>query len=116
MPKKPQLFETPPYAVEQRLVRLGADLRTARVRRKLTIADVAEKIGTGVRAIADAEKGKISTGVGVYIALLWTYGLLDHMSDVAEPAHDLEGQHLALSRENIRARSENAEGKLDNDF
>ena len=116
MSKKTQLFETPPYAVEQSLTRLGADLRTARVRRKLTISDVAEKIGTGVRAIADAEKGKISTGIGVYIALLWTYGLLDQMNEVAEPARDLEGQRLALSRENVRARSGNIKGEIDNDF
>lgn len=116
MPKKTQLFETPPYAVEQRLARLGADLRMARVRRKLTIADVAEKIGTGVRAVADAEKGKVSTGVGVYIALLWTYSLLNQMDDVAEPSRDLEGQRLAQSRENIRARGANVEGKIDNDF
>lgn len=120
MPKKTQLFEAPPYAVEQRLVRLGADLRTARVRRKLTIADVAEKIGTGVRAIADAEKGKVSTGISVYVALLWAYGLLDHLADVADPTRDLEGQRLALSREKKRARAGigggTAMGKIDNDF
>jgi transcriptional regulator with XRE-family HTH domain len=116
MSKKTQLFETPPYAVERQIVMLAANLRVARVRRKLTIADVAEKIGTGVRAVADAEKGKVSTGVGVYMALLWAYGLLDQMDDVAAPEYDLEGQRLALSREKIRARSGKAEGSIDNDF
>jgi transcriptional regulator with XRE-family HTH domain len=116
MSKKTLLFEAPPYAVEQRLIKLGKDLRMARVRRKLTIPEVAEKIGTGVRAIADAEKGKISTGIGVYMALLWVYGLLEQMIDVADPVHDAEGQQLALSRERIRARLEKAKGKLNNDF
>jgi|688.fasta_scaffold2265075_1 transcriptional regulator with XRE-family HTH domain len=116
MPRKTPLFEAPPYAVEQRLVRLGADLRMARVRRKLTIAEVAEKIGTGVRAVADAEKGKVSTGIAVYVALLWAYGLLDHLADVADPARDVEGQRLALSREKKRARLGKAGGGIDNDF
>lgn len=110
MRTKTPLFENPPYALEQHLVKLGQDLRTARVRRNLTIADVAEKIGTGVRAVADAEKGKISTGVGVYFALLWTYGLLDQIS-----FHDVEGERLASFREKSNAYSR-ARGEIDNDF
>lgn len=37
----------PPYPVEQTIKRLGVNLRTARLRRNLTIQDVAEKIGAG---------------------------------------------------------------------
>ena len=59
MARKNKLLETPPYAVEQALKHLGANLRTARLRRNLTIQDVAEKIGTGPRAVGDAEKGKL---------------------------------------------------------
>ena len=95
MAKNPKLFATQSYAVEQQLLKLGNDLRTARLRRKLTMADVAEKIGTGVRAVSDAEKGKISTAVGVYMALLWAYDLMAPMDLVADPAHDREGLRLA---------------------
>lgn len=116
MARNPKLFAAPPYAVEQRLVRLGHDLRTARLRRRLTMADVAEKIGTGVRAVADAEKGKISTAAGIYIALLWVYDLMEPMDSVADPAHDREGLRLAQSREAKRARKKTAEGGLSNDF
>ena len=69
MTARNKLLTAPPYAVEQSLKRLGADLRTARLRRNLTIDDVAEKIGTGPRAIGDAEKGKPSTSAAVYAAL-----------------------------------------------
>lgn len=110
MRTKTPLFENPPYALEQHLVQLGQNLRTARVRRNLTIADVAEKIGTGVRAVSDAEKGKISTGIGVYYALLWTYGLLDQMS-----FRDEEGERLASFREKKNAHTA-ASGEIDNDF
>ena len=55
MAARNKLLTAPPYAVEQTLKRLGANLRTARLRRNLTIDDMAEKIGTGERAVANAE-------------------------------------------------------------
>jgi transcriptional regulator with XRE-family HTH domain len=107
------LLTAPPYSILQVLGRLGANLRTARLRRRLTIADVAQKIGVGVRAVSDAEKGKPSTSVAVYIALLWVFNLLNEVETLADPNNDKEGQALAFSREGLRARK----GKgLDNDF
>ena len=108
-----KLLSAPPYAVEQALKRLGANLRTARVRRRLTVEEVAHKIGTGVRAISDAEKGKPSTNIAVYTALLWTYGLMTDFESLADPTHDREGQTLSLARERTRARRS---GALNNDF
>lgn len=113
MTARNKLLAAPPYPVEQMLKRLGADLRTARVRRNLTIEDMARKIGTGDRAVADAEKGKASTSIAVYTAMLWALDLLDHMADVAAPERDAEGQTLALAREKGRARSRS---ELNNDF
>jgi predicted transcriptional regulator len=79
MARKNTLTQAPPYAVEQTIRRLGANLRTARLRRNLTIGEVAEKIGTGPRAVSDAERGKVTTGIAVYTALLWTYDLIGPM-------------------------------------
>ncbi len=39
----------------------------------------------------DAEKGKASTGVGVYVALLWVYDLLSQLNDVAIPTKNALG-------------------------
>ena len=50
MAARNSLLQAPPYAVEQALKKLGADLRTARLRRNLTVEEVAQKIGAGVRA------------------------------------------------------------------
>jgi transcriptional regulator with XRE-family HTH domain len=113
MTAKNTLTQAPPYPVEQAIKRLGANLRTARLRRNLTIKEVGEKIGTGTRAVSDAERGKISTGIAVYTALLWVYDLLGPMSDLADPARDEEG--LALSMRRKRARAEKPE-ELDSDF
>lgn len=113
MAARNKLLTAPPYAVAQALTRLGANLRTARIRRSMTIAEMAEKIGTGPRAVADAEKGKTSTGIAVYLALLWALDLLDPVADLAAPETDEVGQALALARERVRARSK---AGLDNDF
>lgn len=113
MTAKNTLLSAPPYAVEQTLKHLGANLRTARLRRNLTIEDVADKIGTGPRPVSDAEKGKPSTSAAVYIALLWVYDLLDQMSDVASPELDEHGLTLSMTRERVRARQKK---ELDNEF
>ena len=111
MTAKNTLILAPPYAVEKAIKRLGTNLRTARLRRNLTIEDVAQKIGTGPRAVSDAEKGKISTSIAVYTALLWACDLLDQMRDVADPALDEEGFNLSPLKKRARAK----EG-LDNEF
>ena len=107
------LLKAPPYAVEQALTKLGGNLRVARLRREQTIEEVAKRIGTGVRAVRDAESGKASTGVGVYAALLWAYDLLDPLDQLADPLKDKEGLALAAARVSKRARKS---GGLDNDF
>lgn len=113
MAKTNLLINAPPYEVEQAIKRLGKNLRTARLRRNMTIEQVAEKIGTGSRAVMDAEKGKLGTGVAVYTALLWAYDLLRPFADLADPASDSEGLALDLLSGRERARSG---GGLDSDF
>jgi hypothetical protein len=61
----------------------------------------------------DAEKGKLSTGVATYAALLWAYDLLQPVSELADPASDREG--MALERLSGRERARSSKG-LDNDF
>ena len=104
MTARNSLLAAPPHAVETALKRLGTDLRTARTRRNLTVAEVAEKIGTGPRAVIDAEKGKPSSSAVIYVALLWAYDLISQMDSIADPALDERGRRLALSREKKRSR------------
>jgi transcriptional regulator with XRE-family HTH domain len=98
------LLSAPPHAVEAALKRLGTNLRTARTRRNLTVAEVAEKIGTGPRAVMDAEKGQPSSSIAIYAALLWAYDLIGQLDEVADPLKDERGQALALAHERKRAR------------
>jgi transcriptional regulator with XRE-family HTH domain len=113
MAARNKLQAAPPYPVEAALKGLGENLRTARIRRQLTIADAAARIGTGPRAVMDAEKGKPSTGIVVYAALLWLYDLLAPFGDLADPSNDQEG----LVRESAKGRSRaRKSGALDRDF
>ena len=107
------LLEAPPYQVERAITALGTRLRTARVRRNLSLEAIAAKIGVNRRVVADAEHGKPSTGIAIYVGLLWALGLADQLSEVADPAKDEEGTALARAREKTRARSF---GPLSNDF
>ena len=113
MARKNILTSSPPFPVEKALLRLGANLRIARLRRNLTIEQVAMKIGTGLRAVMDAEKGKASSSAAVYMALLWAYDLLEQAADLANPTLDEVGLALSLSGERIRARARKG---MDNDF
>lgn len=111
--KKTSLLSSSPHPVEQALRRLGSNLRSARLARNLKLDQVAEKIGTGTRAVAAAEKGRPGTAVAVYLALLWTYDLMGPVSQLADPAADAVGLASTVRRQRARASTST---DLDNDF
>ena len=113
MARKNSLTASPPILVETALRELGGRLRAARLARNLTLESVGQKIGTGRRAVADAELGKPGASAAVYVALLWTYDLLDDLKLVADPGRDVVAQSLLRTRERARP---NQRRSLDNDF
>jgi hypothetical protein len=70
-------------------------------------------LGTGVRAVRDAESGRASASIGTYWALLWAYDLLRPADELADPAKDVEGSALETKRERASGRGTTP---LDNDF
>lgn len=103
----------PPAAVEAALVRLGRNIRTARLRRKMPLEELAERIGVSRFALADAEKGKPTTSAVVYAGALWTLGLLADLEKVADPDSDAEGKALERVHSPKKAHRPRS---LDNDF
>jgi transcriptional regulator with XRE-family HTH domain len=110
---KSQLLNALPFPVEVTLKRFGENLRAARIRRGLTLQSVAEKVGVNRWVIMDAERGKPSTGIAIYLSLLWTYDLLDDFARLADPASDKIGMALMSAQERKRVRQTEA---LDDDF
>ena len=113
MARTNHLTTSQPYQVIDTIKTLGRNLRTARVRRNMTIAEASERIGTGVRAVRDAEHGKATTSIAVYMALLWLYDLLPADYRLADPEFDTEGKRLASLREPTKAYPIRS---IDNDF
>jgi transcriptional regulator with XRE-family HTH domain len=113
MPRISKISEATPAAVEEALVRLGRNIRTARLRRRLTREDLAGRIGISRQVLAQIEKGKPTTAVAAYLGAMWALGLLNQLKDVADPDRDEEGKTLE------RARSPKAapkRRKMDDDF
>ena len=113
MAKSNTVIKAPPYEVETTICRLGANLRTARLARNLSIEDVAEKLGVSSRAVRNAESGKPGTAIAVYLGLMWVYGLLSQAQDLADPARDDEVLRAAAERAHAYPTRR---GALDNDF
>ena len=98
MPRVSKIAEHPPHAVAQALSRLGRNIKTARLRRRLTRQQLAEKIGISRYVLADIERGKPTSAIAAYLGALWALGLLRQMDDVGDPDRDLEGKTLESAR------------------
>jgi transcriptional regulator with XRE-family HTH domain len=113
MTRVSKISEAPPAAVEEALIRLGRNIRTARLRRRLTLEDLAGRIGVSRQVLAQIEKGKPTTAVATYLGALWALGLLKQLRDVADPDRDAEGKILDRARSPKTAPKRR---KIDDDF
>lgn len=98
MSRTSKIAEFPPAAVEDVLNRLGLNIRTARLRRRLSMQELAERIGVSRYVVADIEKGKPTTAIAAYMGALWALGILRDMQEVADPDRDEEGKILERAR------------------
>ena len=87
------------------LERLGRDLRGARLRRGIAIADLAARAGTSASSIARLEKGDPGVGIGTLADVLVVLGLLDRLADLIDIRKDDLGLALAAERQPRRGRS-----------
>lgn len=92
----------PSAAARKALAKLGADLRDARRRRRLTMALLADRAFTSRATLQRIEAGDPSVSMGIYAAVLQALGLIDGLSQIADPAIDTVGQ--ALSQEALPKR------------
>ena len=92
MPSRTRISESPPAAVQDALERLGRNIRIARLRRRLTQGDLAQRVGVSRFVIADVERGKATTGVAAHLGALWALGLLSGMREVGDPDRRRRGE------------------------
>jgi len=103
--RTPGLHERLPSAVSDALAALGANIATARLRRRWRAEDLAAKAGISRPTLVKVEAGAPGTGISAYVSVLWALGLLGHLEEVARPDRDAEGEAIAAARIGSRARS-----------
>lgn len=90
--------------VSRRLKLLGQRIRVARVRRSLSIAELADKAGVNRNTLNALELGKPGTTLRVLITVLWVLGLERALDDVADPETDAHGKALEAAHQPRRVR------------
>lgn len=105
MPAKPRTARE--IEVGSAVEALGMHLREARLRREVSIEEVAEKIGVTRQTVAEAEHGKATTSIGVYAGMLWALGLVSQLENLAtqqmEPDDELAATEARRKRAPRRA-------------
>jgi len=87
------------------LERLGQDVRGARLRRGIAVADLAVRAGTSPSTIARLEKGDPGVAIGTLADVLVALGLVERLADLIDIRKDDLGLTLAVERLPRRGRS-----------
>ena len=101
----------PSISVRFSLKKLGMDIKTARLRRKLPAALVAERAGISLSTFSKIEKGDVNVSIGNYAAVLFGLGLGTPLGQLVDPSQDTVGLALDLERLPKRARTRRISAK-----
>ncbi len=94
MSKQTKSNQSLPEEVRAALARLGENLKTARKRRRISEARMADLALVSRDTIRRLEAGNEGVSLGVLASALWALGLDADLAKVADPARDLHGQSL----------------------
>ncbi len=93
---------TIPIPVNKALKKLGADLKEARIKRRLTMALIEERAGITHITLSKVEKGDAGVSIGIYAKVMFVLGLIDNIYNLAEPDNDTVGK--VYDKENLPKR------------
>jgi len=96
--------------------RLGGAIRSARLARKATQKDLAERARMSLFTWQKIEKGDPSVAMGSWLAALEQTGLIGHLDQLSEPERDSLGEALRQQQLRVRGRRSDAESSKDYDF
>jgi len=81
---------------------LGANVKTARLKRRISIEGFAERVGVSNRTIMRLEKGEGGVSIGTLAMACLVLGELELISGFLDPGSDSTG--LLMERENLPKR------------
>ena len=93
-----------PIPVNSALRKLGADIRDARLRRRIPVAVMAQRAFISRTTLVKVEKGSPGVAMGTYAAILFALGMIDKLRELASAKSDEIG--LALEEERLPKRIE----------
>jgi transcriptional regulator with XRE-family HTH domain len=96
--------KTLPAQVSERVDNLGHRVRVARVRRGMSIAELAAKAGVNRNTLNALELGRPGVSLGAFVTVLWALGLDGTLEGLANPDADMHGKTLEASRRPKRVR------------
>lgn len=98
------------YKTDKILEELGENIKLARLRRKLSTRQVAERAGIGRTTLYEIERGKPNVSIGNYAQVLSVLGLVEDLSQVAkddELGRKLQDAKLLVKERAPKRKSEN---------
>jgi len=97
-----------PIPARSALIKLGQDINSARRRRRISKALMAERAGIAINTLTRIERGEGGASMAAWASVLFVLGLAGNLRDLADPSKDLTGLMLDEERlpKRIRYRKE----------
>ena len=96
-------------SAQRALESLGINIRMARLKRRISVKDFAERIGASQSTVARLEKGDNGVSIGTLAMACLVLGEIDRISDLLDPGSDDIG--LLLDREQLPKRIDSRRAK-----
>lgn len=85
MPDKLSTTDAWPTLVRERLTIWGNGIRVQRLRQRITVADLCERLGISRTTLLRLERGEPGASAGAYIAALLVLGIVDQAAPSLPP-------------------------------
>ena len=100
-----------PLPVKRALVKLGGDIRSARLRRRIPTTIMAARAFITRTTLLKVERGAPSVSLGIYATVLFILGLTSRLADLADARSDEVGLQLEEERLPKRIRQSGKAGR-----
>lgn len=87
-----------PLPVKRALTKLGGDIRSARLRRRISTAVMAERVSITRFTLQKLERGNPGVSMGTYATALFVLGMISRLADLVDIRNDELGLQLDEER------------------
>lgn len=93
-----------PFEVSAGLKEMGQAIRTARLRRRQSAAEVAARVGVSLPTFRKLEHGDPTVSLGAFATTAWVLGLLPGLQAAVRPESDAHAATMEAARAPRRGR------------